>query len=351
MSVYDHRDRSAHLSSVEPHYSKNRLVLRWWTPSHDELLSKQIEAEQWVWYVRIVDEILAVTPSEVIEAWKTEDPLCSKYAWYNVLMFFAISRADQLGLTQAIRKREWKVCPLCNHSFVDVSLPYSLVKRLGIDQLDFCAPCLSSTLSEAGNDGLSTQEVLAYLRDLTNVLERVPSQTFGEQFSALEGIPPQERLAVLRVLTRKPTVRRVKELFGSWFEALIEAGVLEDDARRMSRGTQCLARDGHVCFSLGEKTIDDTLHALGIPHEKEVSYPEADYRVDFAVGDVFIEYFGLTGDADYDAKTQVKQSICMRHGIRLISVYPTDLASSKKLESKLTKAALLWRPAWGMVGR
>ena len=342
MSIYDHRDRSAHALCAEPHYSKNPLVLRWWTPSHDELLSRQIEAEQWVWYVGIADEILAVTPSEVIEAWKTEDPLCSKYAWYNVLMFFAASRADQLGLTQAIRKREWKVCPLCNHSFVEDSLPYPLVTRLGIDQLDFCAPCLASTLSaEAGNDGLSTQEVLAYLRDLTNAIERVPSQTFGQQFSDLEGIPPQERLAVLRVLTRKPTVRRVKELFGSWFEALIESGVLEDDARRMSRGTQCLARDGHICLSLGEKTIDDTLHALGIPHEKEASYPEGDYRVDSAVGDVFIEYFGLTGDADYDAKTKVKQSVCKKHGIRLIAIYPIDLASPKKLESKLTKAALL----------
>jgi len=110
----------------------------------------------------------------------------------------------------------------------------------------------------------------------------------------------------------------VKTLFGSWLKALIEAEVLEDGARRTSRGTQCLAKDGHVCLSLGEKTIDDLLHSHGITHEKEYPYPERDFRADFLVDGVFIEYFGLTGDPDYDAKTRLKQRICKKHEIKLI---------------------------------
>jgi hypothetical protein len=257
-------------------------------------------------------------------------------------MYFAGSRAEKLGLTEAIRKPKWKTCPLCNNKFVEDSLPYPLVKRLGINQLDFCAPCLSDTLFQgSGNGALSRQDVLAYLRNLADVLQRVPAQNFGEGMNDLDDLSAEERLAVLQVLKRKPTVDRVKELFGSWLKALIEAGVLEDGTRRTGRGTQCLAKDGHVCLSLGEKTMDDFLYARGIPHEKEPHYPEGNLRADFLVNGVFIEYFGLKGDPDYDARMWSKQRLCKKQDIRLISVYPSDLVSSKRLETKLLKALSL----------
>jgi hypothetical protein len=110
----------------------------------------------------------------------------------------------------------------------------------------------------------------------------------------------------------------VKELFGSWLEALIEAGILEDGTRRTARGTQCVAIDGHFCLSLGEKTIDDLLHAHGILHEKEPRYPEGNYRADFGVNGVFIEYFGLKGNTDYDKRSEFKRRLCKKHGIKLI---------------------------------
>jgi hypothetical protein len=107
---------------------------------------------------------------------------------------------------------------------------------------------------------------------------------------------------------------------------------LEDGTRRTSRGTQCLARDGHVCLSLGEKTIDDFLHAFGIAHEKKQRYPEGDFRADFVANGVFIEYFGLTGDSGYNAKTKLKQELCKKHGIKLISVYPSDLVLQRHID-------------------
>lgn len=295
---------------------------------------KQIEKYQWLWYWGITEEIIAITPSEILDTWRQEDPLCSKYAWYNMLMYFAASRAQNLGFTKRIKKPEWKVCPLCNQRFVEDSLPGPLIERLGIDHLDFCAPCLSQALFQ-GSETLSREQILHYLRDLSDVLQQVPAQDFGQGTDDLQGLDFQERLALLQVLGRKPTVRCVKTLFGSWLKALIEAGVLEDGARRTSRGTQCLAKDGHVCLSLSEKTIDDLLHSHGITHEKEYPYPERDFRADFLVDGVFIEYFGLTGDPDYDAKTRLKQRICKKHEIRLISVYPSDLVSLKKLQKKL----------------
>ena len=337
MSIYDRRGKPAYENfAVKRSYSKNPHILKWWTPAHDQLMTEQIEREQWLWYWGITDEIVATTPPDTIQAWQQTDPLCSKYAWYNVLMYFAASRAEVLGLTKQIREPKWKTCPLCNERFVEDSLPAPLVQRLGIDHISFCAPCLRDTvLQGSGSDSLTREQVLAYLRDLSDMLHRVPNQDYEEGVEDLHGLDFQERLAILQLLKQKPTVHRVKVLFGSWLNALVEAGVLEDGTRRTSRGTQCIAKDGHVCLSLGEKTIDDFLYRHGIPHEKEPRYPERNFRGDFLVNGIFIEYFGLKGDPDYDAKTRLKQGICKRHGIELVSVYPMDLVSLKELERKL----------------
>jgi hypothetical protein len=109
---------------------------------------------------------------------------------------------------------------------------------------------------------------------------------------------------------------------------------LEGDTRRMQRGTQCLAKDGHVCFSLVEKTIDDMLTELGISHEKEVKYPNSDFRCGLARG-VYIEYFGLTGDPGYDAKTQQKLTYGRGLGMPLLALYSSDVAESHKLRETL----------------
>lgn len=230
MSVYDHRDRPAYEGfDADPDHSENPYILKWWTEKHDHLLFREIKAQQWAWPWKITIEIVAISPPEAISTWKSEDPACSKYAWYNVLMYFAISRADRLGLTSAIRPPEWKRCPLCGEDFIEDSLPVPLIDRLGINQLDFCAPCLRDTvLQNNGNDAVSREEIMSYLRDLANVLKRIPPQGFGGGMHDLLDMSTEERLVVLRRLQQKPASRRVKELFGSWSKALIEAGLLED---------------------------------------------------------------------------------------------------------------------------
>lgn len=338
MSIYDHRDKPAYgLFKIEPHYAKNQYILKWWNSTLDELLATQISHWQWVWYWGITDEIVKLTAPATIEAWKNSDPLCSKYVWYNILMYFAAARAEQLGLTKSIRHPQKKTCPLCKNSFIEESLPMPLIERLGIDRLDFCAPCLRDVvLQGTGNDSASEQDILKYLEDLAVVLGRVPSQNFGEGMADLLDLTDDERLVLLKLLKKKPTVKCVKSVFGSWLNALIQAGVLEDGTRKTSRGIQSIAKDGHVCLSLGEKTIDDYLYSHGIHHEKEPRYPEGNFRGDFKVGNTFIEYFGLTGNPDYDAKTKEKIRLCKKHNIILIALYPEDLISQKKLEDKLS---------------
>lgn len=338
MSTYNYRDTPAYGPfKTESHYAKNQYILKWWTSVHDELLATQISRWQWVWYWRIADEIVSITSSNTIESWKKVDPACLKYAWYNILMYFAMARAEQLGLTPAIRHPEKKICNLCMKVFVEDSLPMPLIERLSIDGLDFCAPCLKDTILQgSGNDSLPEGAIVKYLQDLANLIERVPSQNFGEGIGDLQDIQITERLALLKLFQGKPTVKRVKLVFGSWLNALIQAGILEDSTRKTSRGIQSIAKDGHICLSLGEKTIDDFLSSRGIQHEKEPRYPEGNYRADFKVGDSFIEYFGLAGNPEYDIKTKAKIRLCRKHEIKLIALYPQDLISQKKLESKLS---------------
>jgi len=172
MSIYDNRDKPAYrLSKIEPHYAKNPHILKWWDSTLDNLLSAQILRRQWVWYWGITDEIVKLTSPATIEMWKKSDPLCSKYAWYNILMNFAVARAEQLSFTKSIRHPQKKICPLCMNDFIEDSLPIPLIERLGIDRLDFCAPCLRDTVLQGlGNDSTSEKDILKYLQDLASLL-------------------------------------------------------------------------------------------------------------------------------------------------------------------------------------
>jgi len=317
-------------------YCKNPHILKWWNKSHDELIAKRIEEKQWYWDVGIEDEIRTITPSETLKSWTLEDPLCNVYSPCNILLYFAISRAYFLGLTKKIREPKWKICKSCGLRFLENSIDRHQFRLLGgKEHIEFCSPCLSEMTAYIGSDNVTKDEVLSYLQGLARILQRVPTYNILSDIKDLSDFDASQILELLKLQKKKPTIKRLKELFGSWLNALVEAGILEDGVHRTSRGIQCLAKDGHLCRSLGEKAIDDFLYGHKIPHERESPYPEGNFRVDFSVGDIFIEYFGLTGVAEYDIKTKKKQKICRKHEIKLISIYPLDLVSVKKLESKL----------------
>jgi hypothetical protein len=212
MSIYDFRDRPAYERlKVERHYADNKHILKWWTPEHDKILAQQIAQMQWVWYWGVSDKIIAITTPAKIEDWKKNDPLCSEYAWYNILMHFAVARAQQLNLTKVIRQPKWKTCPLCGQEFIESSLPLPLVERLGgIDKLDFCSPCLSSTLLDTGNGRASKVAIVKYLQDLAALIGRVPSQNFGEGIADLHDVDFEERVALLRLRMTRPSTNRIK---------------------------------------------------------------------------------------------------------------------------------------------
>jgi|CXWL01.1.fsa_nt_gi hypothetical protein len=78
----------------------NEFILRWWTPLHDQIMREEIRLHQEPWVWSISKRIEQETAPEVLESWRADDPLCSRYAWYNILMNFAAARAHRLGLTK-----------------------------------------------------------------------------------------------------------------------------------------------------------------------------------------------------------------------------------------------------------
>jgi hypothetical protein len=139
-------------------------------------------------------------------------------------------------------------------------------------------------------------------------------------------------------------IDHVKGKVGSWFEALAWSGALPDGVQATARGIRCLATDGHVCLSLQEQHIDDWLTDHGVPHEREPFYPphqafnpKGRRRADWKVGEVFVEYFGLTGDVGYDAKLEEKVLLARDLGIDLIAIYPPDVSMLEDRLARLIK--------------
>lgn len=114
-----------------------------------------------------------------------------------------------------------------------------------------------------------------------------------------------------------------------------------------ARGKQSISSCNHICLSLGERDICEYLASSGFEHTREPYYGPltgaigitefGGMRGDFLVGKTVIEFAGLAGNAEYDAKMELKQKLCADYGIDLIVVLPTDLS---RLETLLSKERL-----------
>ena len=324
--------RSWHLDPPDE-YARNGHILSWWKPEYDTVLSELILEYGHGWHQCITQELETRLGADEVAAWRARDPLCEQYAYYNVLSNFAVARARTTGLEDALPEEATVSCAVCAESFLTTSLKAGVWRDLGTD---FCGVCLARAFWLDGDPGATREEILEHIAALYATWQRVPPQTVTSH--DVSGSSFEQRRELVKILIDRPATDRVRETFGSWFEALVAVGVLDGAAQRMTRGTRCLANDGHVCLSIGEKTIDDLMYAAGIEHTKEPPYPVGRMRADFKIGSTLVEYFGLAGDADYDAKVELKRSMAAKHGFTLIEVYPTDLADTTELVARLTAA-------------
>jgi hypothetical protein len=125
-------------------------------------------------------------------------------------------------------------------------------------------------------------------------------------------------------------------LFGTWNKAVEASGLRPNPVRFAERQ---LANDGHSCSSIAEKLIDNWLAEHGIPHKRNVFYPDGKHTADFFVNGIFVEFFGLIGELkEYDAHIQIKEMLAQKYRIPLIKIYPKDMYPLDKLDNVLSNA-------------
>ncbi|MDP3093905.1 MAG: hypothetical protein Q8N16_04045 [bacterium] len=155
-------------------------------------------------------------------------------------------------------------------------------------------------------------------------------------------IPTKNEFSHSRIYPDHMTYR---DYFGSWNNAIKKAGYEPND--RWFAAQNIRAKDGHSCRSISEVIIDDWLFENGVSHTREEKYPEGNYRCDFVVENIFIEFFGLINAPNislhYNEIVRKKIGICKKHRIRLIKLYEKDLYNLDSiLREKLNENRKLW---------
>ncbi len=318
-----------------PRYPKNaRIEKELWSPRLDELLREGVEQLDWWYLFPTADSITAALDPDAYSAWAESDPLCKEYSTPGVLMNFVDHQVWDLGLRHKVAPPVQKTCQLCDGTYLESSVHRTFASRLRYRANVFCGACSSAIRQYAFlNDRAS---ILKYVHELHAITGVAPPSDFGLDNGCLSFMEWDDVARILLLLRKGcPNPEAVKREFGSWFAVLDEAGLLPNGIRMTARGYQCLAQDGHVCLSLGERTIDDFLHAEGVEHEREPRYPFGRYRADFKVGGTLIEYAGLSGDKGYDNKLAMKVHKARSLGIEVLVVFPQALLSRSALRRAL----------------
>ena len=292
------------------------LIHKWWTPQHDGLLLGAIEQLGWRWQPPL-NEIRNITPPERIAALETGGDSDSAM---RTVSYFCKRRALQLDeCVTALPELKWLTCRICGQYFhQELAASMGLIKFAVV-----CSVCHREADPKHEHEW-TRAEILDHIR----ALFAAEGGRFDLPQSILETFSADQYVTLVHLWRFQPPRQLVRDVFGSFFAARIESGVIPDAWVRLSRGTRCLARDGHTCLSLGEKTICDWLFDNGVPHRREVPYGNGcNYLADWEIEGQLVEYLGLTGDDRYDSKTQKKIEFADKHGLRLIAIYPQDLDS------------------------
>lgn len=223
-------------------------------------------------------------------------------------------------------------CVICGSSYRLIDLPDWIYA--GSNGTKRC--CMQCQIVEQP----SKDALLPHLRDFVNACGFIPAANASPlDYSFTCRLSQEQWPSVFKAYGKMGGVENVKTHWNTWFKALSSSGVLPNGVMTTSRGIKCLAKDGHECHSLDEQQIDNWLSDHNLPHYKEPIYPAhpvlnptGKRRSDWLVGEVYIEYFGLTGGKEYDKKTVEKIMLTKQLGLTMLSIYPANM---KALDSVL----------------
>ncbi len=279
---------------------------------------------------------------ELIQKYGIDPPYCKKCDYLTSrYSSFGQDILDRLHaiIPQLGSARECEICskgyPLENAIYTYGTFGKSFVDSLYPNFfINICPKCFKKAFSDYKRGNSKTR--LSHLYDLFLFLGKIPTQDFERLFYLFKD--KASILKLFKIMLKCRTPDGYKEEFGSFFSALVKAGILPEGTRRLEIGTMVLGKDGHFCLSLAEKEIDDFLSENRISHKKEVYYPESSLRADWEIFGfpkrIFVEYFGLMNNEDYARKTHAKIQMAKDSGILLLELYP-DLDWQKYLRINL----------------
>jgi hypothetical protein len=323
------------ISNVNP--NDLQTIQEFWDDRCNILLSKAIVENPYsLPSGELVSEILAYwNSSGILKKYKVKTQRSGyKKHWFWLLNTYASyllgkDKENSLNSTELI-------CNGCGQVFKEWSITLDIAWRVK-NRIEFCESCYryiffhSVMANTTQAFQIPQKDMLGFLFDLSKTLGFIPTRTYMENIE-LPAQPVQKQIEIGKILLKMPSYDIYIEKFGNWFKGLTLAGILDDGHRQMSRGIQCLANDGHLCLSLGEKAIDDWLSDHNITHEKESLYPYDEEfnpnelsRVDWKIGEIYIEYAGLLDDSNYANKIKRKSQLAKKKEINLLIVEPKNL--------------------------
>lgn len=254
------------------------LVRRVWDSQCDRLVIELADRYAWDTPWHIPEAIAEYLPVGEFERIKKACDDFGLSTWRDLFMRYGRHRLAEMKI--AFREPRNLRCANCGRDFVESSITQYVAQRVNY-KICFCLECYNRVLwqnrtinidDDILEARISQEEMLGQVAALATALESVPTATFIRH-PDLATFTEETQIAVVKILLAMPPYGLYVRTFGSWLRALVLAGVLEDGTQRTSRGIRCIANDGHECYSLAEKIIDDWLSSQGIPHEKEPQYP------------------------------------------------------------------------------
>lgn len=312
------RERRANMKQNYPgqltlSHDERQLVRSIWDDNCDQIVRDL--AEKYAWFIKdqgiclISDAVSKYLPQEILKDFKKRFEGIKSGCWNTALNNYGSERRYRMGIK--LREPELLICNGCGIQFSESSIYGGIAKRVNF-KIKFCSSCYGVACWHgdcAKPFELSETEMLDLLRNFCQKLETIPPIKFMKN-PRLDIYDTEKQIEIVKHLLCMPSYKEYERIFGSWIKSLTLAGVLEDGVRVLTRGYQCIAKDGHICLSLSEKVIDDWLSAHNIKHDKEPLYPYDFYlnssgrmRGDWKVNDLIIEYAGLLDDCPFAEKS------------------------------------------------
>lgn len=236
-------------------------------------------------------------------------------------------------------------CIICSREF------YPQCDREWVNRVPpvFCQLCLQMGFS-ASTD-FFRRIGFSQLQRKENFIEGV--RIYADYFGFIPAVGFQKRKAIqqlsqagmdsgelsyaIKVSSLLPWTETTNKIFGSWAHFLEEAGLLAN-RQRGKGGHQSIATDGHLCLSMGERTICEFLHKNGIDHSREPLYPyDQDLnpnnllRGDFLVGELIIEFAGMMSNTEYASRMRNKEKLAKKCGIPWLKLETAKLDELREI--------------------